>query len=160
MKWFLIAFTFFSLATPAISFDPDEMLQNPVAEARAKALFSELRCLVCQNQSIAESNATLARDLRLLVRERLVLGDSDSQIIAYLVARYGEFILLRPRFGLHTYALWGFTPFVMILGIVILIMRYRRKKKQGPDIEPSGSLMTKAEQNILSSLQEDTGSKK
>lgn len=160
MKWFLIVFTFFSLATPAVSFDPAEKLQDTVLETRAKALFTELRCLVCQNQSIAESNATLARDLRLLVRERLVLGDSDSQIVAYLVARYGEYILLRPRFGLHTYALWGFTPFVMILGIVILIRRSRRKDKKQPDIDPSETLMTKAEQKILNSLQEDTGAKK
>ncbi len=160
MKWFLVFLAFFSLATPAVSFDPGEKLQDAVLETRAKALFPELRCLVCQNQSIADSDATLARDLRLLVRERLVLGDSDSQIVDYLVARYGEFILLRPRFGLHTYALWGFTPFVMILGAGILIMRSRRKDKKHPDIDPSGSLMTKAEQNILNSLQEDNATKK
>jgi cytochrome c-type biogenesis protein CcmH len=82
----------------ALAVRPDEMLKNPVQEARARHLSSELRCMVCQNESIEESNAPLAHDLRVLVRKRLVAGDTDRQVVDYIVARYGEFVLLKPRF--------------------------------------------------------------
>src|ERR1700716_216413 len=85
---------------------PDEVLSNSALEARARTLSKELRCMVCQNQSIDDSDAPLARDLRILVRERLTQGDSDNQVIDFLVARYGEFVLLKPRFSAHTALLW------------------------------------------------------
>ena len=93
--------------TAALAVEPDEILKDPKLEARARVLSEELRCMVCQNQSIDDSAAPLARDLRLLVRERLTKGDSDSQVLNYLVARYGEFVLLKPRFELQNLLLWG-----------------------------------------------------
>jgi len=152
MKWFLVVFALFALTSPAISYDPDEMLADPVLEARARALSAELRCLVCQNQSIDDSDATFAKDLRMLVRERLVIGDTDGQIVNYLVERYGEFILLRPYVALHTLALWGFTPFVMLIAIIALTIRLRRRKKQLAPVEDVGTAMTRSEQKVLDSL--------
>ena len=105
----------------AFAVEPDEILSDPVLEGRARALSAELRCLVCQNQSIDDSNAPLARDLRLLVRERLKAGDNDSQIMDYIVARYGEFVLLRPRFSAATLVLW-LSP-LLILGVGIWLAR-------------------------------------
>lgn len=97
----------FAAASPAFAFNPDEVLKDPVLEQRARNLTSQLRCMVCQNQSIDDSNAELARDLRVLVRERLVQGDSDNAVIDYVVSRYGEFVLLKPRLSLRTVLLWG-----------------------------------------------------
>jgi cytochrome c-type biogenesis protein CcmH len=102
---------------PAYAVQPNEMLQDPALEARARALSAHLRCLVCQNQSIDDSDAPLAKDLRLLVRERLVAGDSDNEVTNYLVARYGEFVLLRPPFAMHTLLLW-LTPLLLLLAAV------------------------------------------
>lgn len=102
------------MVLPAAAVEPDEILKDPKLESRARALSAELRCLVCQNQSIDDSNAPLARDLRVLVRERLTAGDSDKQIIEFVVARYGEFVLLRPRLTLSTMLLW-LTPVVVLL---------------------------------------------
>src|SRR6201988_3375831 len=93
---------------------PDEMMADPAKEARARNLSRELRCMVCQNQSIDDSEAPLARDLRLLVRERIAAGDSDVQVIDFLVARYGEFVLLKPRFEWHTAALWLGAPLPLL----------------------------------------------
>lgn len=98
----------------ALAVQPDEVLQNPVLEGRARALSEELRCMVCQNQSIDQSDADLARDLRILVRERLKAGDTDEQVLDYVVSRYGEFVLLKPRFSLRNALLWG-TPLVLLL---------------------------------------------
>ncbi len=110
---------FVALIAPAHAVQPDEMLKDPVLEARARHLSEGLRCLVCQNESIDNSNAPLARDLRILIRERLKAGDTDSQIIAFLVGRYGEFVLLKPRFDLRNLFLW-LGPFaILILGIAI-----------------------------------------
>jgi len=97
-------------ATSALAVEPDEVLDDPVLEARAREISKNLRCVVCQNQSIDESNADLARDLRILVRERLVAGDSDQEVIDFVVARYGDFVLLNPPMKGITYALW-FGPF-------------------------------------------------
>ena len=110
----------------AMAVQPGEIMTDPRLEARARALSAELRCMVCQNESIDESNADLARDLRLLVRERLQAGDSDDQIRAFLVRRYGDFILLKPPFKPETWLLWG-APFLVLLagGCVILIARRR-----------------------------------
>ncbi len=115
---------------------PDEVLKDPVLEGRARSLSALLRCLVCQNQSIDDSNATLARDLRLLVRERLVKGDTDDQVLEYLVARYGEFVLLKPRFSPSTYILWIAPGVLFVIGVygVVLLMRRRvaMAKASGP----------------------------
>jgi cytochrome c-type biogenesis protein CcmH len=112
----------------ALAVQPDEILKDPALEARARVLSRELRCMVCQNQSIDDSEAPLARDLRILVRERLSAGDTDSQVIDFLVARYGEFVLLKPRFEWHTAALW-LTPVLALLagGIAVLVALRRRR---------------------------------
>ena len=116
------------LAPPAHAVEPGEALQNPALESRARALSSELRCLVCQNQSIDDSQAPLAKDLRLLVRERLTAGDSDTQIMAFLVARYGDFILLKPPLKTGTLLLWGAPALVLGLGALALLLKARRRK--------------------------------
>ncbi len=107
----LLALSF--LTFPAMAVEPDEILDDPVLEARARDLSTNLRCLVCQNQSIDDSNAGLAKDLRVLLRERLVAGDSDEQAIGYIVSKYGEYVLLKPKFAFHTLFLW-LSPFVLL----------------------------------------------
>jgi cytochrome c-type biogenesis protein CcmH/NrfF len=107
---------------------PDEMLADPALEARARSLSEGLRCLVCQNQSIDESDADLARDLRILVRERITAGDTDEEAMDYIVSRYGEFVLLKPRFGLRNALLWG-APFLLLVGGAIFVFRASRKKQ-------------------------------
>ena len=112
----------------AIAVEPDEVLSDAALEARARALSKELRCMVCQNQSIDDSEAPLARDLRILVRERLQAGDSDRKVIDFLVARYGEFVLLRPRFSWHTAVLWLGPAAMLLIGgcaVLVLVRRYR-----------------------------------
>lgn len=108
-----------ALAAPAGAVQPDEILADPALEARARALSAELRCLVCQNQSIDDSNAPLARDLRLLVRERLKANDTDEQVMEYVVARYGDFVLLKPPVNSSTLILWV-TPLLALLGALAL----------------------------------------
>lgn len=115
---------------PALAVQPDEVLKDPALEARARALSLDLRCLVCQNQSIDDSNAPLAKDLRVLVRERLVAGDTDSQVIDYVVARYGEFVLLRPRFTAQTAVLWLAPAVLLILGALIVYRMFGRPKAE------------------------------
>ena len=115
--------------------EPNEMLSNPALEARARAISEELRCMVCQNESIDESEAPLAHDLRVLVRQRLLAGDSDQQVIDFLVARYGEFILLKPPFSWNTIALWGAPPALLLLGAVMIVLVERRRKAAGPAAE-------------------------
>ena len=116
---------------------PDEVMSDPAREARARDLSRELRCMVCQNQSIDDSDAPLARDLRLLVRERIAGGDSDSQVIDFLVARYGEFVLLKPRFTPHTLLLWLLPPLALIGGGLALWFYSRRRSKAGSATDPS-----------------------
>lgn len=133
MRRLLIAFAFLLTAFPAFAVNPDEVLADPALEARARALSSQLRCMVCQNQSIDDSNAELARDLRLLVRERLKNGDSDQAVIDYVVSRYGEFVLLNPRLRGETLLLWG-APMVLFLAgatAMILFVRKRGGKPTG-----------------------------
>lgn len=113
----------------ALAVRPDEMLEDPVLEERARALSRELRCMVCQNQSIDDSDAPLAHDLRVLVRERLKAGDTDRQVIDFLVTRYGEFVLLRPRFEAHTLLLWGLPPAVLVGGMAVLFVLARKRRK-------------------------------
>jgi cytochrome c-type biogenesis protein CcmH len=114
-------------SSPLWAVQPDEMLANPVQEARARALSEELRCMVCQNESIDASEAPLAHDLRVLVRERVKAGDTDAQVLDFLVARYGEFVLLRPRLSWHTAALWGLPPGLLLIGIGMLAVVIRRR---------------------------------
>ena len=113
-------------ASVALAVEPGERLTDPAQEARARALSAELRCLVCQNQSIDDSNAPLAKDLRLLVREQIKAGKSDSDVLAFIVARYGEFVLLRPPLGLHTILLW-LTPLLLLGGTGFALHRIRRQ---------------------------------
>jgi cytochrome c-type biogenesis protein CcmH len=117
--------------SPARAVLPDEVMTDPAKEARARQLSQELRCMVCQNQSIDDSEAPLARDLRLLVRERIASGDSDTQVIDFLVARYGEFVLLRPRFEPQTLLLWLVPPLVLFGGGLVLWLQARRRPKPG-----------------------------
>jgi len=118
----------FLLAGPAKAVQPDEVLPDPALEARARIISEGLRCLVCQNQSIDDSEAPLARDLRLLVRERIKAGDSDQEVVDFIVARYGEFVLLKPRFEPHTLLLWFATPAVFLLALLLIALAYRRRK--------------------------------
>ena len=127
---------------------PDEILKDPALETRARNLSRELRCMVCQNQSIDDSEAPLAKDLRVLVRERLTSGDSDRQVLDYLVSRYGEFVLLKPPFELHTVLLWAVSPAVLLVGIIALFVVARRRRTVIPPAPP----LSEEEQRKLSSL--------
>lgn len=112
---------------PAQAVQPDEILSDPALEARARDLSTGLRCLVCQNQSIDDSNAPLARDLRILLRDRLKAGDSDAQAVDFIVARYGDYVLLRPRFNAATWALW-IGPFALLATAAAFLFMRRRNK--------------------------------
>ena len=116
------------LASGANAVQPDEVLPDPALEARARAISEGLRCLVCQNQSIDDSDAPLAKDLRLLVRERLKQGDSDQEVVDFIVARYGEFVLLKPKFSPHTLLLWLATPAVFAAALLLIWLAYRRRQ--------------------------------
>jgi cytochrome c-type biogenesis protein CcmH len=121
-------------ATPAMAVQPNEVLQDEALETRARNLSAQLRCMVCQNQSIDDSDAELARDLRVLVRERLMAGDSDEDVMNYVVSRYGEFVLLKPRFSFRNALLWG-TPIVLLLaGGVVIFLALRRNKPDVPEL--------------------------
>ena len=125
-----------SLSAPGGAVQPDEILDDPALEARARDLSVGLRCLVCQNQSIDDSDAPLAKDLRVLVRERLKAGDSDDEIIDFVVARYGEFVLLKPRFTSHTWILWLATPLVLISALGVILYGYRRRRASAEGLKP------------------------
>jgi cytochrome c-type biogenesis protein CcmH len=134
---------------------PDEMLANPALEARARALSQELRCMVCQNESIDESDAPLAHDLRVLVRERLQAGDSDAQVLDFLVARYGEFVLLKPRLSWRTAVLWGLPPGLLLAGIVLLLIGAARRRGRAQEFE--AAKLTPAEEAQLQRILADGG---
>jgi cytochrome c-type biogenesis protein CcmH len=123
-------------ALPAHAVEPDEVLQDRALEARAREISEGLRCLVCQNQSIDDSGAPLAKDLRLLVRERLKAGDSNQQIVDFIVARYGEFVLLKPRFETHTLVLWLATPAVFLVALLIIELAYRCRRTEAQNPVP------------------------
>jgi len=127
----LVAFT----ATATLAVQPDEIMSDPAKEARARDLSRELRCMVCQNQSIDDSEAPLARDLRLLVRERIAAGDSDAQVVDFLVARYGEFVLLKPRLNPHTWLLWLLPPLALAGGGLALWAHGRRRLRTSAGAE-------------------------
>jgi cytochrome c-type biogenesis protein CcmH len=136
MNWlrsFMLALLI-ALAPPALALSPDEILSDPALEQRARDLSAELRCLVCQNQSIDDSDAELAKDLRVLVRERLVAGDSDEQVRQFLVDRYGEFVLLNPRVSTQTILLWGAAPVLLLVGLGALWLASRRRRSAAPGL--------------------------
>lgn len=142
-----MALIFLLLALPAFAVNPDEVLSDPALEARARTISAEVRCMVCQNQSIDDSNADLARDLRLLVRKRLIDGDSDAQVLDYLVSRYGEFVLLKPRLSEKTYILWGAPVALFVIGgLSMAVFAARRRGK------PTGTPLSAEEQIRLDEL--------
>jgi cytochrome c-type biogenesis protein CcmH len=132
---------------PANAVEPDEVLQDPALEGRARQISEGLRCLVCQNQSIDDSEAPLAKDLRLLVRERLKAGDTDQQIEDFVVRRYGEFVLLKPILAPHTYILWFATPALFLAALLLILFNYRRRLT-----DPRPPKLNKAEQQRLKRL--------
>ncbi len=129
----LAAVLAFSVCVPAFAVNPDEVLDDPVLEQRARELSVQIRCLVCQNQSIDDSDAQLARDLRVLVREQLLEGKTDQEILDFLVDRYGEFVLLKPRLGAHTLALWGFPVVILLVGGFIAYRTFSKAPKLSED---------------------------
>jgi cytochrome c-type biogenesis protein CcmH len=156
MRWLYLLMVALALAVhaPAHAVQPDEVLKDPVLEERARDLSKELRCMVCQNQAIDDSDAPLARDLRILVRERLQAGESDAQVLDFLVARYGEFVLLRPRFNAHTALLWLMPVIVLLIGGAALVFawrRYRRQAVSGPAAADAAAL-SPAEADRLSRI--------
>ncbi len=146
---FLIAV---ALAVPALAVQPDEILDDPALESRARDISAGLRCLVCRNESIDESNADLARDMRLLVRERLVEGDSDAEVMAFVVERYGEYVLLRPTTDGINIVLWIAAPvlFLIALGSSLLYLRSRASAQ-----EPTNSGLSPEEEARLKELLKD-----
>ena len=147
MRHLAALFMLACMALPALAVTPGEMLPNVQLEARARHLSAQLRCLVCQNQSIDDSDATLAGDLRQLVRERLTAGDSDAQVLAYLVARYGDFILLRPPFRLATALLWGTPVLALLLGGAGIALALRRR-----GLQPQPEALSETEQARLAAM--------
>ena len=159
MKLFRHALVVLALLSPAAAWavQPDEVLSDPALEARARVLSKELRCMVCQNQSIDDSAAPLARDLRVLVRERLTGGDSDQQVLDFLVARYGEFVLLKPPFAWHTALLWLGPPGLLIAGALMLVLTARRRGRS--EVSPAGrevEVLTPAEEARLAGLMQSS----
>jgi len=126
------------LAMPVLAVQPDEMLANPVLEARARDISQGLRCLVCRNENIDDSNADLARDLRILVRQRLTAGDTNKQVVAYIVSRYGEYVLLKPRANGSNLVLWVAGPVMLLLaGWIGFGFVRKRKGAEAPDLDPA-----------------------
>ncbi|MDJ0614902.1 MAG: cytochrome c-type biogenesis protein CcmH [Rhizobiaceae bacterium] len=148
IKCLVPAVFFFQSVVLAHAVNPDEVLDNPILEQRARELSVNIRCLVCQNQSIDDSDAQLARDLRVLVREQLVEGKSDDEILDFLVERYGEFVLLKPRFGAHTLALWGLPIFVLLLGGIFAFRTFSKR----PKIAGAAAVLSKEEQEALDAM--------
>lgn len=152
-----LAFLALTLALPVMSVqavEPDEILKDPVLESRARAISLELRCLVCQNQSIDDSNAPLAKDLRVLVRDRLTRGETNEEVIDFIVARYGEFVLLRPRFAPHTLLLWIAPPLLFLIGIFVMFRSYKRRSEEARSRTSKG--LTAKEKSELKKLLKET----
>lgn len=144
IRGFVLACMLVFSALPALAVNPDEVLSDPALETRARALSAQLRCMVCQNQSIDDSNAELARDLRLLVRDRITRGDSDEDVIAYVVSRYGEFVLLKPRWSARTYVLWAAPAGLLAAGVLAIFLNNRRRRAR-----PAAAKLTAEEQREL-----------
>jgi cytochrome c-type biogenesis protein CcmH len=143
----VLAVLMFSLlaASPALAVQPDEVLKDPTLEARARSISAGLRCLVCQNQSIDDSDAGVARDLRILIREQLQQDKSDEQVVAFVVDRYGEYVLLKPRLSARTLVLW-LTPFVILLVGAAVLLRRR------PASQPAVDSLSEAEKQALDAI--------
>jgi cytochrome c-type biogenesis protein CcmH len=157
MRALLLALTLLaSLSASALAVQPDEVLKDPTLEARARDISRELRCLVCQNQSIDDSNAPLARDLRVLVRERLVAGDDNTGVLGYITARYGDYVLLRPPFKASTYVLWIGPVIILLLGALgaALFLRGRNRAVTAGDTE--APLTPEERRRLDKLLREDT----
>lgn len=150
----LLAFILVLPVPSAHAVEPDEILKDPVLEARARDISHDLRCLVCQNQSIDDSDAPLAKDLRILVRKRLVEGESNDQVIDFIVARYGEFVLLKPRFASHTIILWLAAPLLCLLGIFVMYRSYRRRSEDVKSQNTKG--LTAKEKRELKKILKET----
>jgi cytochrome c-type biogenesis protein CcmH len=146
---FLALALFVSAAPAAWAVQPDEMMDDPILEQRAREISAELRCLVCQNQSIDDSNASLARDLRILVRERLKAGDSDRQVLDYIVARYGDYVLLRPPFRAETWILWLGPVALLAIVVGLLAVGVRRRRFAAPAPPPPLSDVERAKLDIM-----------
>lgn len=154
MRWFFLALSLSfaaPFAGPALAVQPDEILSDPELEARARDISKELRCLVCRNESIDDSNASLARDLRLLVRERMVAGDTNDEAVDYIVERYGEFVLLNPRMSGSNLILWLAGPALLILGGVAAVLFMRRS----PAEAARPQALSEAERARLAELTKD-----
>jgi cytochrome c-type biogenesis protein CcmH len=152
----LAAALFLSLTAPAFAVQPDEVLKDPAMEARAREISKELRCLVCQNQSIDDSNAPLARDLRVLVRERLVAGDDNTSVLDYITARYGDYVLLRPPFKASTYVLWIGPVIVLLLGGLGAALFLRRRNRAITAGDTEAPLTPEERARLDKLLREDT----
>jgi cytochrome c-type biogenesis protein CcmH len=149
----LLLFAFVLMqSVPAHAVQPDEILPDAKLEERARHLSRELRCMVCQNQSIDDSDAPLARDLRLLVRERLKAGDSDKQVLDFLTARYGDFVLLKPPLNPRTALLWVLPAGILLLGAIVLFIAIRRRGRPADESAPQGIPLTEAEQARIDRL--------
>lgn len=140
------------IGAPALAVQPDEMLDDPALEARAREISAGLRCLVCRNENIDDSNASLARDLRLLVRERLVAGDSDEAAVAFIVDRYGEYVLLSPRTGGANALLWFAGPLMLAAGLAMAGL-YLRRRSRAP--EPAVARLSQGEEERLREILKD-----
>ena len=138
-------------ASPVFAVNPDEVLSDPALEGRARALSAQLRCMVCQNQSIDDSNAELAKDLRVLVRERITAGDSDEAVIDYVVSRYGEFVLLKPRLETKTLLLWGAPIVLLLAGAAVMIVSARRRSGRA-----TGTPLSAEERDRLDAVLKDS----
>src|SRR5690348_3231600 len=140
-----------TVAGPALAVRPDEMLSDPVLEARAREVGRELRCLVCRNQSIDDSDADLAHDLRVLVRERLQAGDTNAQVVAYIRSRYGDFVLLRPPLALGTVLLWAGPALILLLG-AFGVARFYRTRAPNPGTEATAAALSPDERRRLKAV--------
>ena len=141
-------------AAPAHAVQPDEILADPVLEARARDVGRHLRCVVCQNQSIDDSNSDLARDMRILVRKRLTAGASDAEVIDYMVSRYGDYVLLDPPFKATTYVLWLAPAAIGLIGLASIALYYRRRRAEAA-VAPVAALSAEEEKRVKALLGED-----
>ena len=151
-----IVLSFLILVSPALAVNPEEILTDPLLESRAREISKGLRCVVCQNQSIDDSDASLARDLRRVVRARLVAGDSDKEIVNYVVSRYGDFVLLKPPFKGATLVLW-LGPLIFLLLALLALYRFFRLQNQADPKTKFNNSLSDDERNLLDDLLKKDG---